>query len=77
MIIFTTHTLTINANTCNRWMFDCCRIPGPEGLDWSMSYAKEGETGDTGHIIVLRKNRVWKVPLASNARIYSTDEIEK
>ncbi|TFK39911.1 acyltransferase ChoActase/COT/CPT [Crucibulum laeve] len=60
-----------------RWMFDCCRIPGPEGLDWSVSYAKEGDLGDSGHIIVIRKNRVWKVETARNGQILSTAEIEK
>ncbi|PPQ72312.1 hypothetical protein CVT26_007269 [Gymnopilus dilepis] len=60
----------------DRWMFDCCRVPG-EGLDWSVSYAKEGDSGDSGHIIVIRKNRVWKVDVTHNGRILSTSEIEK
>ncbi|KAF8967724.1 carnitine acetyl transferase [Flammula alnicola] len=59
-----------------RWMFDCCRVPG-EGLDWSVSYAKAGDLGDSGHIIVIRKNRVWKVDVTHNGRILSTQEIEK
>ncbi|THU92738.1 acyltransferase ChoActase/COT/CPT [Dendrothele bispora CBS 962.96] len=59
-----------------RWMFDCCRLPGPEGLDWSVSYAKEGDHGDSGHIIVLRKNRVWKIDASKDGRILSTDEFE-
>lgn len=57
-----------------RWMFDCCRVPGPEGLDWSVSHAKEGELGDTGHIIVIRKNRFWKVNATQNGRILGTKE---
>ncbi|RDB23658.1 Carnitine O-acetyltransferase, mitochondrial [Hypsizygus marmoreus] len=60
-----------------RWMFDCCRVPGPEGLDWAVTYAKEGDVGDSGHIIVFRKNRVWKVDTAQDGRILSTGEIEK
>ncbi|KAF8239327.1 carnitine acetyl transferase [Tricholoma matsutake] len=60
-----------------RWMFDCCRIPGSQGLDWSISYAKEGDLGDSGHIIVFRHNRVWKVEIARDGRILSTHEIEK
>lgn len=60
-----------------RWMFDCCRIPGPEGLDWSISYAKPGDLGDSGHIIVFRKNRVWKVETTKDGRILSTSELEK
>ncbi|EDR14041.1 uncharacterized protein LACBIDRAFT_244106 [Laccaria bicolor S238N-H82] len=60
-----------------RWMFDCCRVPGPEGLDWSVSYAKAGDFGESGHIIVLRKNRVWKVEMTHNKRILSTQEVEQ
>jgi carnitine O-acetyltransferase len=58
-------------------MFDCCRIPGPHGLDWSISYAKEGDLGDSGHIIVFRKNRVWKVETVKDGRLLSTHEIER
>jgi Choline/Carnitine o-acyltransferase len=64
-------------SSVHRWMFDCCRIPGPKGLDWSISCAKEGDLGDAGHIIVFRNNRVWKVEIAKDGRILSTDEIEK
>ncbi|KAJ6620571.1 acyltransferase ChoActase/COT/CPT [Mycena sp. CBHHK59/15] len=60
-----------------RWMFDCCRVPGPQGLDWSVTYAVPGDTGDSGHIVVFRNNRVWKVETARDGRILSTDEIEK
>ncbi|KAJ7195863.1 carnitine acetyl transferase [Mycena rebaudengoi] len=56
-----------------RWMFDCCRVPGLEGLDWSVRY----DAGENTHIVVFRNNRVWKVQTAQNGRILSTDEIEK
>lgn len=56
------------------WMFDCCRVPN-EGLDWSISYAKPGDLGNSGHIIVLRKNRVWKVQVTQNGQILSSQEI--
>ncbi|KAH9479541.1 Carnitine O-acetyltransferase, mitochondrial [Psilocybe cubensis] len=59
-----------------RWMFDCCRVPG-EGYDWSVSHAKAGDKGDSGHIIVIRKNRLWKVDITDNGRILSTPEIQK
>ncbi|KAF5377779.1 hypothetical protein D9757_008057 [Collybiopsis confluens] len=59
-----------------RWMFDCCRIPGTDGLDWSKSFAVEGDTGDSGHIIVIRRNRIWKIDAAVNGRLLSTDELE-
>jgi carnitine O-acetyltransferase len=57
-------------------MFDCCRVPN-EGLDWSVSYATPGDLGDSGHIIVLRKNRVWKIEATCNGRILSTGEIRE
>ena len=58
-------------------MFDCCRVPGPEGFDWSVTYAKQGDLGDSGHIIVFRKNRVWKVDATRDGQILSTDQFEK
>jgi hypothetical protein len=61
-----------------RWMFDCCRVPGPEGLDWSVTYAKPGDTGDSGHIIVFRNNRPWKVQTtAEDGRILSIRELAR
>jgi len=58
-------------------MFDCCRIPGPQGLDWSWTYAREEDDGNSGHIVVFRNNRVWKVEVAPHGQILSTAEIEK
>ncbi|KAG6833240.1 hypothetical protein H0H87_009861 [Tephrocybe sp. NHM501043] len=60
-----------------RWMFDCCRIPGPQGLDWSVSYAKEHDSEDSGHIVIFRNNRVWKLNATEGGRILSTAEFEK
>ncbi|KAF8745454.1 hypothetical protein AX14_008885 [Amanita brunnescens Koide BX004] len=60
-----------------RWMFDCCRVPGPQGLDWSITHAKPGDTGDSGHIIVIRNNRFWKMEATDNGQILSTAEFEK
>jgi len=57
-------------------MFDCCRVPG-DGLDWSISYAKSGDLGDSGHIVVIRKNRIWKLNVTQNGRILNTKEIEE
>ncbi|KAL1748690.1 acyltransferase ChoActase/COT/CPT [Schizophyllum fasciatum] len=59
-----------------RWMFDCCRVPG-HGLDWSVTHAKPGDTGDSGHIVVTRNNRFWKVPAAQDGRILSTEDLER
>lgn len=60
-----------------RWMFDCCRVPGPEGVDWSVSYAKEGDVGESGHIVVFRKGRVWKLEPWQDGHLLSVEEIEK
>lgn len=59
-----------------RWMFDCSRIPGPQGVDWCVSYAKEGERGDSGHIAVFRQGRVWKLDAWQNGHLLSVEEIE-
>ncbi|OJA09548.1 hypothetical protein AZE42_01145, partial [Rhizopogon vesiculosus] len=40
----------------HRWMFDCCRIPGLQGLDWSVSHAG-ANADELGHIIIARRNR--------------------
>ncbi|KZW01215.1 carnitine acetyl transferase [Exidia glandulosa HHB12029] len=60
-----------------RWMFDCCRIPGLKGEDWSVSYAKPGETGIEGHIIVMRRTGVWKIDVVRDGRLLTTGELEK
>ncbi|KAJ3488667.1 hypothetical protein NLI96_g2674 [Meripilus lineatus] len=60
-----------------RWMFDCSRVPGPEGVDWSVSYAKEGDLGESGHVVVFRKGRVWKLEPWQNGHLLSVEEIEK
>ncbi|KAN0097062.1 Acyltransferase ChoActase/COT/CPT [Tylopilus felleus] len=45
-----------------RFMFDSCRIPGAQGIDWLVSYAgSPNPDDDLGHVIVIRKNRFWKV----------------
>ncbi|KAI0079400.1 carnitine acetyl transferase [Panus rudis PR-1116 ss-1] len=59
-----------------RWMFDCCRIPGP-GKDWAVSYAKEGDKGDSGHVVVLRKGRVWRLDPWQDGRLLSVEELEQ
>lgn len=58
-------------------MFDCCRIPGQEKLDWSLSYAKPGDDGSSGHIVVFRKGRVYKLDPWQNGRLLSVSEIEQ
>ncbi|KDQ61402.1 hypothetical protein JAAARDRAFT_123269 [Jaapia argillacea MUCL 33604] len=59
-----------------RWMFDCCRVPGVPH-DWSVTHSKEGDLGDSGHVIALRKGRVWKVDVTHAGNILSTGELEK
>ncbi|KAF9269113.1 carnitine acetyl transferase [Marasmius fiardii PR-910] len=61
-----------------RWMFDCTRIPGAEGLDYSISYAAVGDDGtQDAHVVVFRRNRPWKVYTAKDGRILSLDEIQR
>ena len=61
----------------HRWMFDCCCIPGQNELDWSVTYAKEGDRGTSGHVIVLRKGRVWKLDAWQDGRLLSVAELEQ
>ncbi|TDL15650.1 acyltransferase ChoActase/COT/CPT [Rickenella mellea] len=60
-----------------RWLFDCCRIPGLDGLDWSVSHAKEGDKGDSGHVVAIRRGRVWKIDIAKDGKLLSTDDLER
>ena len=46
-------------------------------MDWSVTYAKEGDIGNSGHIVMVRKNRFWKVDMTEKGRLLSTEEIEK
>jgi carnitine O-acetyltransferase len=55
-------------------MFDACRVPGP-GMDWSVSYAKPEDTGDAGHIVVLRRGRFWKLDIAKDGRLLGVDDL--
>ncbi|KIJ20944.1 hypothetical protein PAXINDRAFT_174316 [Paxillus involutus ATCC 200175] len=61
-----------------RWMFDCCRVPGPQGVDWSVSYsASPNPETDIGHIIVVRKNRLWKVRAEVDGRVVGMGDLIK
>ncbi|KAF7982583.1 hypothetical protein HWV62_27591 [Athelia sp. TMB] len=51
-----------------RWMFDCARVPGPAGVDWSVTHARPYSEGEHDpHIIVFRGNVPWKVHASSYA----------
>ncbi|KIM26119.1 hypothetical protein M408DRAFT_73203 [Serendipita vermifera MAFF 305830] len=68
-----------------RWMFDCIRVPHKPS-DYALSFrpadvSPNVDVGIDGHIIVLRKNRFWKVPIAvedgaGSRRLLSTSELE-
>ncbi|TFL05165.1 carnitine acetyl transferase [Pterulicium gracile] len=58
-----------------RWMFDCSRVPGPQGVDWAVTYTEE--KAQNSHIIVFRNNRPWIVETLREGRILSTEEIER
>jgi carnitine O-acetyltransferase len=57
-------------------MFDCARVPAIPN-DYSVTYAKEGSTGDEGHVVVFRKNRPWKIQCFDNGRLLSLAEFER
>lgn len=57
-------------------MFDCCRVPG-QPADWSVSYAHEGDRGDSGHVIVLRRGRVWKLEPWTGSQLLSVGELQR
>lgn len=59
-----------------RWMFDCCRVPSPRS-DWSVTYAAEGSMGNSGHIIVFRRGRPWRIDVAPHGQILSTEELHR
>lgn len=56
-------------------MFDCSRVPGPQGVDWAVTYTEE--KAQNSHIIVFRNNRPWIVETLREGRILSTEEIER
>lgn len=58
-------------------MFDCSRVPGIEGCDYSVSHAKPGETGDSGHVVVIRQGRLWKIDIAQDGKLISTADLER
>ncbi|CAE6454747.1 unnamed protein product [Rhizoctonia solani] len=61
-----------------RWMFDCSRVPGTDGKDFSVSFAQAGDTGDSGHVVVIRNGRFWRVDAsAPGGGLLGTDELQK
>ncbi|KAI6041354.1 carnitine acetyl transferase [Pisolithus marmoratus] len=57
-----------------RWMFDCSRVPGIP-VDQSISYA--GSDTDLGHIVVIRKNRFWKLKAEVEGNVLGMGELIK
>ena len=68
--------LHIALTLLSRWMFDCCRVPGA-GLDWSVSHAKEGDNGRSGHVVVFYRGRPWKLEPWQNGKLLSLDELQR
>ena len=60
-----------------RWMFDCCRVPGTGGKDWSVTYAREGDIGDSGHVILIRKGRFWRLDPFKDGELLSSRDLER
>ncbi|CCM01355.1 uncharacterized protein FIBRA_03405 [Fibroporia radiculosa] len=59
-----------------RWMFDCCRVPG-QPADWSVTYSNAGDRGDSGHVVVLRRGRAWKLEPWQEGSLLSVSELLK
>lgn len=58
-------------------MFDCCRVPGIGGKDWSVTYAKAGDTGDSGHVVLIRKGRFWRLDPFKDGKLLSSQDLER
>ncbi|EFQ99217.1 carnitine O-acetyltransferase [Nannizzia gypsea CBS 118893] len=55
-----------------QYMFNCCRIPA-DGEDYAQQYPAKGNE----HIIVMRKNQMFKVPTMINGQQLNTSEFQK
>ncbi|EFE38754.1 hypothetical protein TRV_06566 [Trichophyton verrucosum HKI 0517] len=55
-----------------QYMFNCCRIPA-DGEDYAQQYPAKGNE----HIIVMRKNQMFKVPTTVNGQQLNTSEFQK
>ena len=58
-------------------MFDCCRVPGIGGKDWSVTYAQAGDTGDSGHVVLIRKGRFWRLDPFKDGKLLSSQDMER
>ncbi|CAL5869866.1 uncharacterized protein PFLUO_LOCUS4097 [Penicillium psychrofluorescens] len=54
------------------FMFNCCRIPG-DGADFPRKYA----AAENQHIVVVRKNQFFKVPLVVDGQALNVSELEQ
>lgn len=54
------------------YMFNCCRIPA-EGADYPQKYSHE----DNQHIVVVRQNQFFKVPLVLDGQPLNISEFQK
>ncbi|KAL4803563.1 acyltransferase ChoActase/COT/CPT [Aspergillus unguis] len=54
------------------YMFNCCRIPS-DPADYPQKY----DPKENQHIVVVRRNQFFKVPLAVNGRPLNVSELEK
>ena len=42
-----------------------------------MSYAQEGDTGDSGHVILIRKGRFWRLDPFKDGQLLSSHDLER
>lgn len=55
-----------------QYMFNCCRIPAP-GADYPRKYPPQ----ENEHIVVVRKNRFFRVPVVVDGRPLNTAELQR
>lgn len=55
-----------------QYMFNCCRIPAP-GADYPRKYPPH----ENEHIVVVRKNRFFRVPVVVDGRPLNTAELQR
>ena len=55
-----------------KYMFNCCRIPA-DGADYPKKYSAD----ENQHIVVVRKNQFFKVPLVVNGQPLNVSELQQ
>ena len=57
-------------------MFDSCRVPGTQGVDWVVSDAgSPNPHDDLGHVIAIRRNRFWKIKAQVRGKVVGMGDL--